>query len=104
MRPTTEGGSPIQGFEALPGAELVEQGLRDLAARSETPESLLVSMAASRLRATGLDVPPVEGLTAGHRLYALLAAENGDGAHSHYNALIGRLVAFARAAEHARAG
>lgn len=94
----------LEGFEALPGSELVEQGLHDLAARTETPESLLVSMAASRLRATGIDVPPVEGLAAGHRLYALLAAENGDDAHRRYNALIGRLASFARAAEHARAG
>lgn len=94
----------LRGFEALPGAELVEQGLRDLAARSETPESLLVSMAASRLRATGIDVPHVEGLTAGHRLYALLTAEDGADAHRRYNALVGRLVSFARAAEHARTG
>lgn len=94
----------VEGFEALPGADLVERGLIDLKRGAETVEALLVSMAATRLRATGIDVPPVEGLTAGHRLYALLAAENGNDAHSRYNALIGRLASFARAAEHARTG
>ena len=34
-----------------------------------------------------------------HRLYDLLAATHGDGAHSQYNALIRRLVSFERAAE-----
>jgi hypothetical protein len=37
-----------------------------------------------------------------HRLYALLAATDPDSAHSRYNALVGRIVTFARAAEHAR--
>lgn len=93
----------VDGSEALPGADLVERGLIDLERGAETVEALLVSMAATRLRATGMDVPPCDGLAAGRRLYQLLAAEHGDGAHSRYNALIGRLAAFARAAEHARA-
>lgn len=38
-----------------------------------------------------------------HRLYDLLAAEHSDSAHGRYNALVGRIVSFARAAEHARA-
>ena len=38
-------------------------------------------------------------LTAEHRLYALLAAEDSDLAHSRYNALVRRLVSFERAAE-----
>jgi hypothetical protein len=33
-----------------------------------------------------------------HKLYALLASEKGDAAHSAYNALIRRLVSFERAA------
>jgi len=33
------------------------------------------------------------------RLYVLLQAEEGDGAHSRYNALVRRLVSFERAAE-----
>jgi len=57
-------------------------------------------MAAPRLRALGFVVPAGGGDDASHRLYALLAAEGG-GAHSRYNALVGRMVSFARAAEHA---
>jgi hypothetical protein len=38
-------------------------------------------------------------LRAEHRLYALLAAEDSDSAHSRYNALVRRLVSFERAAE-----
>ncbi len=90
--------------DALPGAELVSQGLDDLGSDRETPEALLVSMAATRLRRAGIDVPAGNGIGAGHRLYELLAADHGASAHSRYNALIGRLASFARAAEHARAG
>ena len=42
----------------LPGAELIDAGLADLASRTETDASLLVSMAAPRLRSLGFDVPP----------------------------------------------
>jgi len=88
--------------DAFPGADLVRGGLADLAAGRETQAALLVSMAAPRLRAVGFDVP--EGIMdPSHRLYELLSA--GDaGAHSRYNALVGRAVSFARAAEHATAG
>ena len=86
----------------LPGAELVRAGLDDLAAGRETEASLVVSMAAPRLRALGLDVPD-GGAEPSYRLYALLAGRDG-GAHSRYNALVGRAVSFARAAEHASSG
>jgi hypothetical protein len=39
-----------------------------------------------------------------HRLYELLAQTDGSAAHSRYNALVRRIVSFARAAEHAAAG
>jgi hypothetical protein len=42
----------------LPGADLVEQGLEDLAKGLVTEESLLVTAAAPRLRSLGLDVAP----------------------------------------------
>jgi hypothetical protein len=83
----------------LPGHELVSGGLADLAAGRESESSLLVAMAAPRLRALGFDVPVGEGEPS-HRLYELLA-QNGRGAHSRYNALVGQMVSFARAAEHA---
>ncbi|MEO7521106.1 MAG: hypothetical protein ABIW79_04765 [Gemmatimonas sp.] len=82
---------------ALPGAELIEQGLRDLGNGAETVESLLVSLSAPRLRALGIEVtspfPEAE-----LRLYWLLATRYGAGAHTKYNALIRRVVSFQRAA------
>jgi hypothetical protein len=88
----------MRDLTALPGAELVLKGLQDLARREETVESLLVSIATTRLRSAGLDVPP--GFPdADHRLYLRLAAESGDDAHSRYNALLRRLVSFEQALE-----
>jgi hypothetical protein len=87
----------------LPGQDLVREGLADLAGGRDTAAALLVAMAALRLRALGLDVPEGGGERPSHRLYDLLAAR-GDGAHSQYNALVGRMTSFARAAEHAPPG
>jgi hypothetical protein len=47
-------------------------------------------------------VPAGGGEQPSHRLYELLS-ETGGGAHSRYNALVARIVSFARAAEHASA-
>ena len=85
----------------LPGADLVERGLNDLARGSETVEALLVSIAAPRLRSLGFAVPTTFD-DAELRLYRRLASEFGDGAHSRYNALIRRVVSFQRAAACAR--
>jgi hypothetical protein len=87
----------------LPGHELVSQGLVDLAAGRESASALLVAMAAPRLRALGIVVPQGGGEQPSHRLYELLSETDG-GAHSRYNALVARMVSFARAAEHAPAG
>jgi hypothetical protein len=91
----------------LPGADLVEQGLRDVASGRESEAALLVLIGASRLRRLGLDVgePPPEWSAAPHdpspehRLYTLLARRDADSAHSRYNALIRTLVSFERAGE-----
>lgn len=85
-------------LQHLPGGDLVVRGLADLEQRRETAESLLVSIAARRLRAAGIPIPepfPTPEL----RLYALLADEDADGAHGRYNALLRRLVSFERAVE-----
>jgi hypothetical protein len=87
----------------LPGHELVSAGLADLAADRESESGLLVAMAAPRLRALGFDVPEGGGERPSHRLYELLS-ESDLGARSRYNALIARIVSFARAAEHASSG
>jgi hypothetical protein len=84
-------------LETLPGARLIEQGASDLDAGRESAEALLVSIGAPRLRSVGIEVSmPIASPE--HRLYALLAREKGDAAHSAYNALIRRLVSFERAA------
>jgi hypothetical protein len=73
--------------ESLPGAELVECGLRDLGDGVASMEALLVSIGAPRLRGLGLSVarsiPDPE-----QRLYRLLSERHGDAAHSPYNALV----------------
>ena len=86
-------------LKALPGGDLVERGLRDLAAGRTSPESLLVLIGAPRLRRAGLAVPDVGIDDPEHALYRLLAAQDSAAAHSHYNALVRRLVSFERAAE-----
>ncbi|HUO85572.1 MAG TPA: hypothetical protein VM534_10710 [Thermoanaerobaculia bacterium] len=88
--------------ERLPGAELIEQGLRDLQAGVESVEALLVQIGAPRLRGLGYTVPPASTDPPEHRLYELLQQEHADAAHSRYNALIRRLVSFERAAECAK--
>jgi hypothetical protein len=81
----------------LPGDDLVEKGIEDLARGVESLESLLVSIGAPRLRRLGLDLP-TPFASPEHRLYELLRSEHGDAAHSRYNALVRRLVSFERAA------
>jgi hypothetical protein len=84
-------------MQALPGADLVARGIDDLRQERESVEALLVSIGTPRLRALGVTVAsPIPSPE--HKLYALLADESGNGAHSAYNALIRRLVSFERAA------
>jgi hypothetical protein len=84
----------------LPGEELVEQGLSDLSENRETDCSLLLLIAAPRLRRLGIQIPdrpspqPYE-----HQLYARLDQRLGNAAHSYYNSLIRRIVSYARALE-----
>jgi hypothetical protein len=88
----------VESTLGLPGGDLVEKGVADLEAGRVTIESLLVSIGALRLGALGIElVQPLRG--AEHHLYALLAAEDSDSAHSRYNALVRRLISFERAAE-----
>jgi len=85
----------------LPGQDLIDAGLRDLAARVESIPSLLVSIGAPRLTRVGLTIEaPIPSPE--HRLYERLRADDPDAAHSRFNALIRRLVSFERAAECAK--
>lgn len=81
--------------DTLPGADLVRRGLEDLSRGEETPEALLVSIGAPRLRDAGVDLPPTPA-DPEERLYRLLALRHGPDAHSQYNALIRRLVRLER--------
>ena len=83
---------------SLPGADLVQAGLDDLAQGIESIPALVVSVGAPRLVRAG--VPVANPLTSPeHRLYALLAQDDVATAHGRYNALLRRLVSFERALE-----
>ena len=87
----------------LPGEDLVQRGLVDLSEDRLTECSLLVLIAAPRLRRLGIAVPerhlpqPYE-----HELYERLEQRLGTGAHSYYNSLIRCIVSYARALERER--
>ncbi len=90
----------ITGPTARPGAELVAQGVADLARGVESVPALLVLIGAPRLRGLGVEIAAGSAIERPeHRLYELLAATAPDAAHARYNALIRRLVSFERAAE-----
>lgn len=84
----------------LPGADLVAQGLADLVRGEVTDYSLLVLIAAPRLRRLGIAIPermfpePCE-----HLLYSRLEERFGRDAHSRYNSLIRRIVSYSQALE-----
>ena len=86
--------------EATAG-DIVDAGLADLADRKTTAESLLVSLAAPRLRREGVPLgethPDPED-----RLYVLLSQTEGDLAHARYNAYLRQAVSFADACHVAR--
>lgn len=85
--------------EQLPGGDLVERGVADLAHGRPTVEAALVSMAATRLRALGFDVPAFNApQPAGHALYERLERRDPDTAYSQYKALTRRLASFLHAA------
>ena len=92
---------PPFDLDALPGGDLVRQGLDDLHRGVESIPALLVLSGGPRLRRLAFDVPVVEPSEElpEHRLYELLAVAYGDAAHSRYTALLRRLVSFARAAQ-----
>ena len=79
----------------LPGADLVNAGLADLAAGRISIEAALVSLVPTRLRSLGiyLPAPPIDN--APDRLYELVEDEVGEAAaHSRYNALRRRFASF----------
>ena len=92
--------NPTELEPSLPGEELVEAGLADLAQDRVTDCSLLVLIAAPRLRGLGIEIPVRTAQTPHeHQLYTRIEERLGAAAHSHYNSLIRRIVSYARALE-----
>lgn len=93
-------------FESLglPGGRIIDTGLAALAAGEETPESLLVCLAAPRLRMEGVPLPRNLWPDADRRLYRLLERTAADLAHARYLAYLRQAVSFAEACAQMRAG
>lgn len=90
--------------QKLPGEELVEAGLADLAAGRETEAALLAAIGATRLRRCGRPVPPAAELPAEpeDRLHRLIDASAVRAPHARYNSLVRLLVSYERALERER--
>lgn len=86
----------------LPGGEIVDTGLADLARGEESIGSLLVSLAAPRLRREGVPVPRTVFSDADLRLYRLLEHDSEDLAHERYLAYLRQAESFADACAGAR--
>ncbi|HCL30237.1 MAG TPA: hypothetical protein DIC52_17625 [Candidatus Latescibacteria bacterium] len=84
-------------LSGLPGGDAIDAGLVDLAAGRESVESLVVSLAAPRLRREGVPVPRNPIADANSRLYRLLEKSDGELAHARYNAWLRQAASFADA-------
>ena len=95
-------GAPGFKVLGLPGGEIIDAGLAALAAGEESIESLLVSLAAPRLRREG--VPVVYDLfpDADVRLFRLLERRDPRMAHARYLAYVRQAASFADACAEAR--
>ncbi|MBL7684626.1 MAG: hypothetical protein JNK65_01160 [Deltaproteobacteria bacterium] len=85
----------------LPGEELIQKGLEDLRSGFFSTESLLILIAAPRLKSLGIVIPNLEDppLVPEHALYELLQTQHPKDAYSRYNSLIRRLVSYERSME-----
>jgi len=94
-------GDPSFAALGLPGGDIVDTGLAHLALGTISPESMVVSLAAPRLRREGVPVGPVQPEPE-DRLYELLSQTSGDLAHARYGAYLRQIVSFADACRFAR--
>ena len=92
------------GFQALglPGGEIIDAGLAALAGGEESVESMVVSLAAPRLRREGVPLPHDVFTDADLRLYRLLEQTSGNLAHARYLAYLRQASSFADACSAAR--
>jgi hypothetical protein len=86
----------------IPGSDIVSKGLEDIRNQRITAYSLLLQVAAPRLKRLGIDIPILPGIKNPeevpyeHQLYELI---KGAGGHGLYNALVSRVASFASALE-----
>jgi hypothetical protein len=80
----------------LPGGEMVDAGLADLAAGKISAESLAVSIAMPRLSREGVPLSPPHA-DPEDRLYRLLSHQSKDLAHARYSAYLRQMSSFADA-------
>ena len=90
-------GAPHFKELCLPGGEIIDAGIAALAADQETLESLLVSLAAPRLKREGVPVPARVFADADTRLFRLLEQTSGGLAHARYLAYLRQITSFADA-------
>ncbi len=81
----------------MPGADLIDKGLRDMAGEVESVEGLLIAIAATRLRREGVPVPAIAWPDPELRCYRQLEEEHGEMAHARYLALLQQVLSFADA-------
>ena len=86
---------------ALPGGDLVDEGLTDLASGRTSAASLLVSLAAPRLRREGVPVTNTQP-NPELQLYRLLSSTEGDLGYARYNAHLRLIASFADSCSVAR--
>ncbi|HEY7671937.1 MAG TPA: hypothetical protein VIC71_06950 [Gammaproteobacteria bacterium] len=85
----------------LPGGDIVDTGLAHLALGTISAESLVVSLAAPRLRREGVPVGRVQ-TDPENRLYERLSTTMGELAHARYAAYLQQIASFADACCFAR--
>jgi hypothetical protein len=86
----------------LPGGEIVDAGLAALSRGEESVESLIVSLAAPRLKREGVPLPRDVFTDADVKLYRLLERDDVGLAHSRYLACLRQAESFANACARAR--
>jgi len=85
----------------LPGGEIVDAGLADLADGRVSAESLAISIAMPRLRREGVPQSPTNS-DPESRLYSLLSQRLDGLAHARYNAYLRQMSSFANACHRRR--
>lgn len=85
-------------FDGLPGADLVREGVADVAAGRQTLEAALVQIAPLRLSRVGIRLATVQPL-ARERVFAFLRSDPPT-AHGRFNALVDRYDSFLDGADH----